>query len=102
MSRKLTLSRHAREELRAAVVWYEERNPGLGQELLDAARTCFQRISAQPSLGGPVPGVSVETGARRLLLGRFPYAVIYMELGNEVRVLAFAHLRRRPGHWRNR
>jgi len=84
------------------VAWYEERNPGLGQELLDAARTCFQRIRAQPSLGGPVPGVPAETGARRLLLGRFPYAVIYIELGDELRVLAFAHLRRRPGHWRNR
>jgi hypothetical protein len=28
--------------------------------------------------------------------------VIYLELGEEVRILAFAHMRRRPGYWRNR
>jgi hypothetical protein len=28
--------------------------------------------------------------------------VIYLELDEEVRILAFAHMRRRPGYWRNR
>jgi hypothetical protein len=28
--------------------------------------------------------------------------VVYVELGGELRVLAFAHTRRRPGYWRNR
>jgi hypothetical protein len=44
MSRHLTVSVPARDELRAAVSWYEEKNPGLGRELLTAARECFRLI----------------------------------------------------------
>lgn len=39
---------------------------------------------------------------RRALLPRFPYAVVFMDLGAEIRVLAAAHARRRPGYWLNR
>ncbi|HEX8434878.1 type II toxin-antitoxin system RelE/ParE family toxin [Archangium sp.] len=102
MNRQLTLSVPAREELRAAVSWYEERSPGLGQELLAAARECFRLIREQPGVGSPVPGVAESVGARRVALKRFPYTVVYVELGEELRVLAFAHMRRRPGYWRNR
>ena len=33
---------------------------------------------------------------------RFPYAVVYIELDNEIRVLAVAHTSREPGFWRGR
>jgi plasmid stabilization system protein ParE len=84
------------------MTWYEEKCPGLGRELLAAARECFHLISEQPGVGSPVPGVSGSVGARRVVLKRFPYTVIYMELGTELRILAFAHTRRRPGYWRER
>ena len=102
MSRPLTFSADAREELRAAMTWYEERSPGLGRALLDEARDCFRLIHEHPGVGGPVPGVAEAVAARRVSLRRFPYMVIYLELGEEVRILAFAHMRRRPGYWRNR
>ena len=35
-------------------------------------------------------------------LPRFPYAVIFMDLGTEIRVLAVAHAKRRPGYWLDR
>ncbi len=35
---------------------------------------------------------------RRARLSRFPYAVIFMALGTEIRVLAVAHAKRRPGY----
>jgi len=41
-------------------------------------------------------------GARRVLLKRFPYSIVYIELEAQVRVLAFAHLRRKPGYWKSR
>jgi len=39
---------------------------------------------------------------RRALLPRFPYAVIFMDLGEHIRVLAVAHAKRRPGYWLGR
>ncbi|WP_224369147.1 hypothetical protein [Hyalangium versicolor] len=102
MSPKLTLSVEARRELREATVWYETRSPGLGHELLMAARDCFRRIEASPAAGSLMEGVSADAGARRILLKRFPYAIVYIEIDASVRVVAFAHLRRKPGYWRNR
>ena len=39
---------------------------------------------------------------RRYLMARFPYGVVYRIEGETVLVFAVAHLRRRPGYWRNR
>jgi hypothetical protein len=44
----------------------------------------------------------VDLVIRRALLPRFPYAVIFMDLQTEVRVLAVAHAKRRPGYWPDR
>ncbi|HJX28084.1 MAG TPA: hypothetical protein VJ885_09235 [Thermoanaerobaculia bacterium] len=32
----------------------------------------------------------------------FPYHLVYLEMEEEIRVLAFAHDRRRPGYWLSR
>jgi hypothetical protein len=43
-----------------------------------------------------------DLAIRRARLPRFQYAVIFMDLGTEIRVLAVAHAKRRPGHWLDR
>jgi plasmid stabilization system protein ParE len=68
----------------------------------EQAAHVFRLIHQHPGVGSPVPGVAESVGARRVALRRFPYSVIYLELGEELRILAFAHMRRRPGYWRNR
>lgn len=35
-------------------------------------------------------------------LRKFPYALVYALGMEQVHLLAVAHLRRRPGYWRNR
>lgn len=39
---------------------------------------------------------------RRVLVDRFPYAVVYAEQPGLVRIVAFAHLKRDPVYWRKR
>jgi plasmid stabilization system protein ParE len=39
---------------------------------------------------------------RRVSLHRFPYNLIYYVSAGEVRVIALAHQRRRPGYWAHR
>jgi hypothetical protein len=35
-------------------------------------------------------------------LRRFPYSIVYLLLPEEIRVLAIAHQRRKPGYWSGR
>lgn len=39
---------------------------------------------------------------RRALLPRFPYAIVFLVRAEELRVLAVAHAKRRPGYWLGR
>ncbi|MBM3267663.1 MAG: type II toxin-antitoxin system RelE/ParE family toxin [Candidatus Sericytochromatia bacterium] len=58
---------------------------------------CIEAVAADPERFPEVaPGVR-----RRLVLHRFPFAVIYRIQADEVQVIAVMHLRRRPGYWRS-
>ncbi len=46
--------------------------------------------------------VHVTIEIRRALLARFPYALVFLVREDEVRVLAVAHAKRRPGYWLSR
>ena len=88
----------ALDELREAARFYDDRSSGLGDELVAEVERAFVVVAERPAAGAPMRG-----GRRRVLLRRFPYAVIYRELPDGgVRVLAIAHLRRRPDYWRGR
>ncbi|MGH9655302.1 MAG: type II toxin-antitoxin system RelE/ParE family toxin [Bryobacteraceae bacterium] len=41
-------------------------------------------------------------GARRTILRRFPYLIVFRTIGSDVEVIAVAHGHRRPGYWRAR
>ena len=43
-----------------------------------------------------------DLDTRRAMLPRFPYGVVFLELGTEIRILAVAHAKRQPGYWLNR
>lgn len=102
MTKPLRVDREAEEELAEAVTWYEENKPGLGREFLDAIEEAQLDLSEGPALCSLAPGIPKELVVRRILVRRFPYAVVFLELPEEIRVLAFAHARRRPGYWRDR
>jgi hypothetical protein len=42
-------------------------------------------------------------GSRRVLLGRFPYALVYREVfHDQIEIVAVAHLKRRVSYWADR
>ena len=61
----------------------------------------FER-TANLLLTNPLLGAIFRGTRRRLSLRRFPYSVIYQITSEELRVVAVAHHRRRPGYWANR
>src|SRR5437867_5861659 len=80
----------------AASRWYEAQRVGLGEEFMAAIDTALRLIESNPAVGSRPPGVKDED-VRRVLVRRFPYDVVYMELPDRIQVLAIAHERRRPG-----
>ncbi len=102
MGESLRIDAEAEEELRAAIAWYERQQRGLGRDLYAAACEALDVIREMPQRGGTVPGLPVTSPVRRVLMRRFPYAVVFLELPGEIRVLAFAHGKRRPGYWQAR
>jgi toxin ParE1/3/4 len=52
--------------------------------------------------GYPHLGALWRNGRRRFPLRKFPYSIIYYVRGDELRVIALAHHRRKPGYWSSR
>ena len=100
--RELVFDVEAEEEITAAVTWYEEQEPGLGAAFVAELDELLDGLSRRELRGVGVPGVRHDLSVRRLLMRRFPYALVCMELPAEVHVIALAHHKRRPGYWRHR
>jgi len=77
--------------------WYEARRTGFGDALLDAVQRCNTGIGAEPHLFEVV-----YRTVRRALVGRFPYAVFYVIVEDDVEVIAVLHVRHSPAAWRSR
>ena len=77
--------------------WYEERRDGLGFEFLDEFRTVLEKITDNPRRHP-----EIYRSARRSLVRRFPYAVIYIFEFSKVEVIAVGHVKRDHGFWRRR
>ena len=88
---------HAEAELVEAARFYEQRIPMLGVEFLNAVDRAIRIVQESPGQWRVV-----ESDVRRYLMPRFPYAIYYRVLADEIRVLAFKHHSRHPDYWRYR
>lgn len=85
------------QELEAAVLWYENRQPGLGGVFLDEYQATLARILAEPERWRKFRGEN-----RKLNFHRFPYGIVYSVEADALYVKAVMHLHRRPYYWRTR
>jgi toxin ParE1/3/4 len=102
MTKSLRFDDEATEEMNAAAEWYEARRENLGIEFVGEVRQALATIASGPEAWALDPQIDEQLGVRRFLLRRFPYAVVYLELPSEIRILAIAHTAREPGYWRAR
>jgi hypothetical protein len=93
----LRVQAEAEIDIAGATFWYEEHMAGLGREFLVALDELFGRIESSPR---QFP--ELESGVRRALLGRFPYAVYFVESAGSSVVLAVLHQHRQPESWQVR
>jgi len=89
--------RVAQAELGEAVRHYESQSPGLGADFLLEVTAALDRV-----IEFPAAWQSVDTELRRCRVGRFPYALVFIDEGDEILIVAVTHLHRRPRTWRER
>jgi len=87
----------ARSEIEEATAWYDAQAPGLGSKFRQELIHGLKRVRDFPRAWHPVRGK-----IRRYRLARFPYGILYAIEGEEILVLAIAHLHRHPQRWRDR
>lgn len=92
----------ARRELSKDAAWYNQREPGLGEKLVDAVRRALQRIVDDPESHPKETSARWRRNIRRCPIAVFPYQVIFEIRSTELVVLAVAHAKRRPGYWNRR
>ena len=84
---------HTVSDLNSAVVYYNQQRAGLGDELRAEVHAAIQQVCASPT-----QFAIVADGIRRCLVRRFPYAVLFCIVGDDlIRVLVIRHHRRHQG-----
>ncbi len=88
----------AEGDLRDATEFYRDRaGSGLAQSFLTEFEQTVSKLLQHPSLGA-----LWRNDKRRYIMKRFPYSVIYMVSGDQLRIMAVAHHNRLPDYWRRR
>jgi plasmid stabilization system protein ParE len=87
----------ARDEMIEAAERYEGERAGLGADFLGEVQRVVDAARAHPESGTPL-----VRRARRLLLKRFPYSLVFRDEPEYILVIAVAHHRRRSGYWSRR
>jgi toxin ParE1/3/4 len=95
--KRITFHPDADAEFTEAVRYYELRQPGLGLDLLSEVESALNQILASPEASQ-----KIANRVRRKPLWRFPYNLLYAVNPDRIRIVAFAHQKRRPYYWRKR
>lgn len=95
---KISINAQSELELTEGAAYYAQKaNKFIAEAFLAEFDRSAKLLVEHPMLGTPWRG-----RIRRLPLRRFPYSIVYYLRELEVRILAVAHQRRRPGYWRGR
>ncbi len=95
--RSMTFHPDADKEVTEAAEYYERRSVGLGSDLLAEVERALNLTSANPEACQ-----FIGRRARRKLLWHFPYNLVYAVYPDRIRIVAFAHQKRRPFYWGKR
>jgi plasmid stabilization system protein ParE len=92
---RVVFAPQAREEILEATEYYRDRSSQAAEKFGIDVAGAIDLLLQFPGAGSPI-----SRSARRLLLRNFPYQFIYRVEGEDIRVYAVAHLKRRPRYWR--
>ncbi len=94
--------KEAEEELREAMLYYEQQREGLGADFYECVNEAISAIAQEPLRFPVYEGRPLKREFRRARVARFPYIVIFEIQQNETIVIAVAHTSRSPDYWEHR
>lgn len=86
-----------RELTESAIFYAREAGSDVGFAFILEYERSVALLCAHPHLGAPW-----KSDRRRFPLRKFPFSIIYYVRGEELRVIAIAHHRRKPAYWSGR
>jgi plasmid stabilization system protein ParE len=94
---EIELHPEADAELEAAYRWYLRRSPNAASRFLKGVETAAKQVDEHPERWP-----KYLHGTRYCRVVRYPFALVYLQEPDRIYGIAVAHLRRRPGYWKNR
>lgn len=95
--KNLRFDPRAQQDIEEAIAYYAGAYTPACVGLMDAIEHVLHLLRHHPDAG-----TIVRRGARKWPLSKFPYLLVYRVDGDDLIVLAVAHMRRRPGFWLER
>ncbi|MBL8830441.1 MAG: type II toxin-antitoxin system RelE/ParE family toxin [Planctomycetaceae bacterium] len=77
--------------MRDAAEYYDQRQPGLGDEFLDHVVRTLRLVRERPE-----SFAEILSDVRRASVSRFPYGIFYRAMSDRIVVLAVYHASRNP------
>ena len=87
----------ARREFLKEVVYYDDRERGLGAEFAQEVEEATARALAFPLSGSPA-----TKNTKRVYLKRFPFSIVYRSDREGIVIFAVSHNSRKPEYWLER
>ena len=97
MTLEVVFRRAAQAEFDTAVLWYEERLPGLGTQFMSEIDRAVELAARHPERF-PIKHNEIRCVQAR----RFPYSIFFRPEPRRIVVLAVFHARRDPTIWQTR
>ncbi|MGI8965659.1 MAG: type II toxin-antitoxin system RelE/ParE family toxin [Limisphaerales bacterium] len=94
MSHYLNVTADAHYDLEQVSSWYNEKQAGLGDRFVLAAREKFEVILRWPELPRPIGRKAI----RKVGISRSPYSIYYRILGEKIQIVAIVHGARDPNY----
>lgn len=95
--KNVSFNEEAKAEYYKSVKYYKEIDVQLSEEFYDAVQEAILDIKQFPDSGH-----SYLHNTRRVLLDRFPFAIIYKRKDDLIAILAIHHTKRKPSYWEKR
>lgn len=97
MSKPLIIEPEAEDDLRSAYDWYENRRAGLGEDFILCVEAAMEVARERPKSFPRVRRI-----ARRILVNRFPYLILFVNRREAVVVVGIFHTSQNPRRWKRR
>ena len=91
MTTRVVIEPEAEADLAEAYSWYEAQRPGLGDDFMLCVEAALEVVGERPR-SFPI----IRSHTRRILVRRFPYLILFVELPDLISVVGVFHTSRDP------